>query len=381
MSEIASKNTSTMPVKEPRFIAHYLPQFHPIPENDMWWGKGFTEWTNVSRARPLFKGHYQPHLPADLGFYDLRLPEVREAQAAMAREYGIHGFMYYHYWFAGKRLLERPFDEILRSGKPDFPFCLCWANETWSRRWLGEDKEILIQQTYSAEDFRDHARWLAKAFSDHRYIRVNGRPVFVIYRYSGIPSEIPAVQILREELKQQGSDDPYLIAVDAHNPNLDYEGIGFDHRLAFEPQLGVLRLGLDDRPSIKRSWRNLRRGSLSPTLKLYDYTESVNAMERNAADRPRIPSLLVSWDNSPRRGEKGIIFQNCSPQAFGKVLEGRLHRWAKSSPSTDLFFLNGWNEWAEGNHLEPDQKFGLGYLQELRRARDTVGGELGWPGI
>jgi len=364
-----------------RAIAFYLPQYHPIPENDAWWGKGFTEWTNVAKARPLFRGHYQPHLPADLGFYDLRLAEAREAQAALAREYGIHGFCYFHYWFNGKRLLERPFDEVLASGKPDFPFCLCWANETWSKRWLGEDKEILIQQTYSEDDFRNHARWLARAFADERYIRVNGRPVFVIYRYSGIPTEIPAIAILREELNKQGSDDPYLIAVDGHNPHLDYEGIGFDHRLAFEPNLGVLPLGLDDRPSLKRARRNLRWGSMSTLHKLYDYTEAVNAMEKNTADRPRIPCVLVSWDNSPRRAEKAIIFQNCDPQSFGRVLERRLRNWAMTSPSTDLFFLNGWNEWAEGNHLEPDQKFGLGYLKELRRVRNQVAGELGWPKI
>ena len=362
-----------------RVIAFYLPQFHPIPENDAWWGSGFTEWTNVTKARPLFRGHYQPHLPADLGFYDLRLPEAREAQAALGREYGIEGFCYFHYWFNGKRLLERPFDEVLASGRPDFPFCLCWANETWSKRWLGEDREILIQQTYSVEDFRNHARWLARAFADKRYIRVNGHPVFVIYRYSGIPNEIPAIAILREELSNQGSDDPYLIAVDAHNPNLDYEDIGFDHRLAFQPTLGVLPLGLDDRPSLKRAWRNFRWGSTSTLHKLYDYTEAVDAMEKDAADRPRIPCVLVSWDNSPRRAEKGIIFQNCNPQSFGRVLERRLRNWRKSSPSTDLFFLNGWNEWAEGNHLEPDQKFGLGYLEELRRVRNRVAGEFGWP--
>ncbi len=275
-----------MTSKSVRAIAFYLPQFHPIPENDAWWGKGFTEWTNVAKARPLFRGHYQPHLPADLGFYDLRLPEAREAQAELAREHGISGFCYFHYWFNGKRLLERPFDEVLASGKPDFPFCLCWANETWSRRWLGEDKEILIQQTYSVEDFRNHARWLARAFADERYIRVNGRPVFVIYRYSGIPKEIPAIAILREELNKQGSDDPYLIAVDAHNPNLDYEGIGFDHRLVFEPNLGVLPLGLDDRPSLKRARRNFRWGSMSTLHKLYDYTEAVDAMEKTYGRSP-----------------------------------------------------------------------------------------------
>lgn len=381
MSAAALKELTKLKVNEPRFIAHYLPQFHPTPENDAWWGKGFTEWTNVSRSKALFKKHYQPHLPSDLGFYDLRVPEVREAQAELARSHGIHGFMYYHYWFGGKRLIGRPFDEVLRSGKPDFPFCLCWANETWSKRWLGEDKEILIQQNYSEEDFRNHARWLAKAFADKRYIRVDGRPVFVIYRYAGIPKTLNPVQILRNELSKLGADDPYLVAADAHSRDFDFRTVGFDHSLAFEPALGALPNGFDDRWSWERALKNRRLGVASGTLNLYDYEEALDIMEKTSSRHPRIPCVLVGWDNSPRRGKKGIIFQNCTPQSFGKVLERRLRGWVKTSPSTDLFFLNGWNEWAEGNHLEPDQKFGLGFLEELRRVRNRVGEEFDWPKI
>jgi lipopolysaccharide biosynthesis protein len=171
-----------MPIHSLRLIAFYLPQYHPIPENDAWWGKGFTEWTNVSKATPLFPGHYQPHLPADLGFYDLRLADARQAQADLAAQHGLDGFCYYHYWFGGKRLLERPFNDVLASGKPKLPFCLCWANESWSRRWLGEAKDVLMRQSYSLDDDVNHARWLIGAFSDFRYIQVEGRPMFLVYR-------------------------------------------------------------------------------------------------------------------------------------------------------------------------------------------------------
>jgi lipopolysaccharide biosynthesis protein len=187
-----------------RFIAFYLPQYHPIPENDEWWGRGFTEWMNVSRAKPLFDGHYQPHLPAKLGFYDLRVPEVRQAQADLARRHGIEGFCYWHYWFEGKRLLERPFNEVLSSGQPDFPFCLAWANETWSRRWLGEDKDILQEQTYSLEDDLDHITWLMEAFADPRYIRVHGRPLFLIYKPFDLPDPERTTETFRSECVRNG---------------------------------------------------------------------------------------------------------------------------------------------------------------------------------
>ena len=185
-----------------RPIAFYLPQFHPTPENDEWWGKGFTEWTNVTKARPLFPGHYQPQLPADMGFYDLRLPEAREAQAALAREYGIHGFCYYHYWFNGRRILERPFNEVLASGKPDFPFCLCWANENWTRVWDGGEKNVLLEQKYSHEDDLAHIESLIPAFRDERYIRIDGKPLFLVYRTGLLPNPARTAEIWREAAKR-----------------------------------------------------------------------------------------------------------------------------------------------------------------------------------
>src|ERR1700682_5554230 len=183
-----------------KLISMYLPQFHPIPENDEWWGTGFTEWANVTKARPKYRKHYQPHLPSDLGFYDLRLSETREAQAELAKRYGIHGFCYYHYWFNGKRLLERPFTEVLASGNPDFPFCLCWANENWTRRWDGREQETLLRQRYSPEDDRAHIRALLPAFEDARYIRVEGKPFFVVYRTGHMPDPRRTAEIWREEV-------------------------------------------------------------------------------------------------------------------------------------------------------------------------------------
>ncbi len=171
----------------PRALAFYLPQFHPIPENDEWWGRGFTEWTNVTRAKPLYPGHYQPHVPGELGYYDLRVPEVREAQAALAAAHGISGFVYYHYWFHGTRLLERPFDEVLASGSPDFPFALCWANEEWTRNWDAQTGKVLMPQEFSDEDDLAHIRWLATAFADDRYIKIDGRPLMLIYRAAAAP--------------------------------------------------------------------------------------------------------------------------------------------------------------------------------------------------
>lgn len=214
--------------KTARIIAFHLPQFHPTPENDRWWGRGFTEWTNVTKARPLFPGHYQPHLPADLSFYDLRLPEARHAQAELAREYGVEGFCYYHYWFAGRRILERPVNEILRSGKPDFPFCLCWANHSWNSAWQGTDN-TLIEQTYS--DFNDHAAhfdWLLEVFCDPRYLKVDGKPIFVIYDPDDIPQTADVMEFWRKRAQEAGLPGLHLIGVTNRNEHWDPRPRGLD---------------------------------------------------------------------------------------------------------------------------------------------------------
>jgi hypothetical protein len=351
---------------EQRLIAFYLPQFYPFPENDRWWGKGFTEWMNVTRARPLFHGHYQPHLPAYLGFYDLRLPEARSAQADLAKAFGLHGFCYYHYWFEGRRLLDRPFQEVLRSGEPDFPFCLCWANESWSRRWLGEEKDLLVQQTYSFEDDVNHARYLVNAFADPRYIKVSGKPLFLIYRPNDLPEARQTIDVIRNQCLRHGLPDPYLVGVDGHAFGRDFRQEGFDCTLAFEPQLAVLPDALRDGPTLSKLARNSRRGVLSPTLKIFDDLEARTLMRQRQRDFPFIRSVFVAWDNSPRRGEHGVIIEHSTPDAFHSALSVAMQSQAATMGSELPVFINAWNEWAEGNHLEPDQRFGCEYLTKIQ---------------
>lgn len=349
--------TSSKPLnKVVRPIAIYLPQFHPIPENDRWWGKGFTEWTNVTKAKPLFNGHYQPHLPADLGFYDLRLPEVRKAQADLARAYGIFGFCYYHYWFKGRRLLERPFDEVLKSGEPDFPFCLCWANENWTRVWDGQEREVLLKQEYSEEDDLHHIRWLVEVFKDKRYIRVNGKPLILIYRVKNLPNASRTAAIWREEAKRLGMGEIYLCRFEIFpEDRQDASKIGFDASVEFQPD-----------------WINLGKPLLSPAYKdhmVYRYEDIVQRMlQKDKVPYKRYPCVTPSWDNSPRRKSVAVIFKDSTPDLYEQWLRKTIEGFQPFSPEENLIFLNAWNEWAEGNHLEPDQKFGRGYLEGTRRA-------------
>jgi lipopolysaccharide biosynthesis protein len=355
-----------------RVIAFYLPQFHPIPENDRWWGKGFTEWTNVTKARPAFRGHYQPRLPADLGFYDLRVAESRGAQAALAREFGIQGFCYFHYWFNGKRLLERPFDEVLASGRPDFPFCLCWANESWSRRWLGEERDVLMEQTYSREDDLAHAHWLGHAFADNRYVRIGGRPLLLVYRPTHLPDANRTVELWRDVFKRQRLGNPYLVGVDAHCPGLDCRQLGFDSTLVFTPQLSALPGWSGDGWKLRRFLRNMQLHIRNGRTKVYDIAEARRAMAQIPRDFPHVECVFVGWDNTPRRGSNGIVMINATAEEFGAALRSAIYDMALSAEGDNLLFINAWNEWAEGNHLEPDQRFGRGYLQQVKQAVDSL---------
>jgi glycosyl transferase family WbsX len=347
-----------------RTIAFYLPQYHPIPENDEWWGKGFTEWTNVARARPAFPGHYQPHLPADLGFYDLRLPEVRQAQADLAREYGVDGFCYYHYWFNGRRLLERPFNEVLTSGQPGFPFCLCWANENWSRRWDGCEQQLLMGQQYSEEDDRRHIRWLVNAFQDPRYIRFEGKPLFLVYRAHHIPDPVKTTAIWREEAARAGLGEIFLCSVESFPEDRgDPACLGFDAAVEFQPDLCTI------------DW-SLRRGMHGA----YDYSLVAERMlQKPTVPYQRFPCVMPSWDNTARRKSGASVYHGSTPELYERWLRATVQRAMYSTDGEVLVFINAWNEWAEGNHLEPCQRWGHGYLEATRAALTALDKPISGP--
>jgi lipopolysaccharide biosynthesis protein len=369
-----------------KVLAFYLPQFHPIPENDAWWQKGFTEWTNVTKSRPRFKGHYQPHLPADLGFYDLRLEETRAAQAELARANGIDGFCYYHYWFNGKRLLQRPFDAVLSSGKPDFPFCLCWANESWTRNWSGENRMVLQAQEHSVEDDDNHIRWLLRAFEDERYIKLQGRPLMLVYRADLLGDAAATVKLWRNRAREHGFPDLFLGGVLNNFSKVDesamFERFGFDAVIEFQPQARHLpKPAIQDRVRLKLS-RTLNALALrfggdasNPPLQVterLDYEQFVNnavaALQRRSGDLRKIfPTVLPSWDNSSRRRDGARVVQNVDPRPYQRWLEAALDSAAHLGDDS-IVFINAWNEWAEGCHLEPDQKVGHGFLEATKRA-------------
>jgi len=353
----------------PRLIAFYLPQYHPTAENDGWWGRGFTEWRNVVRARPLFAGHYQPHIPADLGFYDLRLPEVREAQAGLARQYGIHGFCYYHYWFNGRRLLDRPFQEVLRSGRPNFPFCLCWANENWTRRWDGLDEQILISQEYSESDDLAHIHALLPSMTDSRYIKVSGKPVLLVYKTSLLPNPSRTADVWRRAAQREGID-LYLVRVETFADGVDPTAIGFDASVEFAPDWANTGIPVMH----GRVGRVLSKLGIVPKAytnhAVYEYGTLVgNMMRKQIPCYKRFPGVMPSWDNSSRRARGAVIFRGAEPTLYEAWVSAAIERARQRFRGDErLVFINAWNEWAEGNHLEPDLKNGRAYLESTCRA-------------
>ncbi len=355
-----------------RNIAFYLPQFHPIPENDNWWGKGFTEWTNVGKAKRYFTGHYQPRVPADLGYYDLRVPETRQAQADMASKYGIEGFAYWHYWFGnGKRLLERPFNEVLVTGKPDFPFCLSWANETWKGFDHGLfNRNVLIEQTYPGDkDFENHFYEVLPAFLDKRYIQVHGKPLFLILKPFDIPHSKSFIEQWQNLAIRNGLKGIYFVG-----QTIRFEEYNSILEMSFDA-VNVLRL--QDFMRFGRSFPVLVIDKILNELfglpNIYNFKQVIKHFTGNEDKEINcIPTVLSGWDHSPRSGKRGLILYNATPKLFEQHVAAILEE-IKHKPFEDrLVFIKSWNEWAEGNYMEPDLKYGTGFLDALKRAVSKV---------
>jgi hypothetical protein len=336
-----------------KLIAFYLPQFHEIPENNLWWGKGFTEWTNTKKAQPLFPGHYQPREPHQDYYYDLTDETARKWQAEIAEKYGIYGFCYYHYWFKGKRLLEKPFNEVLSSGEPNFPFCLSWANEPWTRRWDGSEHDVLMAQDYGEEaDWKEHFDYLLTAFEDERYIRVDNKPLFLIYRPGSIPKCEEMLQYWQNLAKQNGLDGIYFVKTISGFQIPEVKG--FSASVEFEPLYTVFHhLYFKNIMDYDQIWS-----------RIVERTESKN-------DSKTFLGAFVDWDNSPRKRKTGLILKGATPEKFTHYLTKQIKN--AQNRNCEFLFINAWNEWAEGTYLEPDKKFGYQYLEAVKKALEDNG--------
>ena len=382
---------------KPRIIALYLPQFHPIPENDQWWGPGFTEWTNVAKAKPLFRGHQQPRIPADLGFYDLRLPETRILQADLAKEAGIEGFCYYHYWFGnGRQLLERPFNEVVATGKPDYPFCICWANHTWSNKtWESKStlqkNSVLITQEYPGkEDDIAHFMSLLPAFRDKRYIQVDGKLLFAIYSVFDFPHVDQFISTWRSLAKKHGLPGFHFVGMTPSTLTFKINEDGSHTRTL--PNLknskdiyeSVLRLGFDAVNSFGKrrgemlyegKWTNLaktlmRHIGLPTGSQKYDYERTVaNYFAPEDSWENVYPTILPQWDRSPRVASQDGIYVDATPEKFARHIQKAIEIIKDKKKEHQILFLKSWNEWGEGNYVEPDLQYGHGFLDALREAR------------
>lgn len=346
-----SLDLSQLPIKT---IAFYLPQFHPIPENDLWWGKGFTEWTNVSKAQPQFLGHYQPHLPGELGFYDLRLPEIMHRQIELARKYGVSGFCFHYYWFGGKRLLELPINNFLAAPSMNIDFCFCWANENWSRRWDGSENDLLMAQNHSPEDDIAIIEAMMPAFSDPRYIRINDKPLLIVYRASILPDAKATAARWRKRAQEMGFPDLYLVAARTFDIT-DPRPYGFDAAVEFPPHQakGV--------PPMTRKYK-----IINPEYhgNIFDYAQLAERYSRQTESQfVNFKTVVPSWDNEARKPGSGHTFVNALPELYAKWLSDAAQITLQFKPEERLLFINAWNEWAEGAHLEPDRYYGYAYLQ------------------
>lgn len=338
-----------LPVK---VIAYYLPQYHPFKENNEWWGEGFTEWTNVTKARPQYLGQQQPRLPGELGFYDLRLPEVMRQQINLAKQYGVQGFCFHHYWFGGKRLMETPVNNFLKDKSLDINFCLCWANENWTRRWDGLENDVLISQKHSPEDDIAFLDDIMPALKDERYIRVDGKPLLILYRAASLPNAKETGQRWREHAIKNGLPGLYLVVVKAFEVNSP-DPFGFDAIVEFPPHHMNAQDITDKVTMLNKKF----------TGRVYDYEEL--ALRAGSVSDERFPyfkAVMPSWDNEARKPGQGYSFHNAKPELYARWLDSAIKTTMKRRPEERLVFVNAWNEWAEGAHMEPDRYNGYAYL-------------------
>lgn len=365
-SQVTSTPESVYDGQNHKLIAFYLPQYHPIMENDLWWGKGFTEWRNVERAQPSYKGHNQPRRPADLGFYDLRLDQVRIDQAEMAKKFGIDAFCYYHYWFDGKQLLELPLDMLIENKNIDFPFCICWANENWTRSWDGLNKDVLMPQTYDMDIIKKYAYDVEKYLADARYLHFNDRPVFLIYKIMDLPDPKKIINDWRQTWKRLGIGEVHICAVRSFpdQQKISVDDLGVDAFVDFPPhsispfqQGASVEVDAEFEGSIYRY-----QAAVEGDLARYEREDSTSVHR----------GVMGAWDNTARRGKKAHMAYGASPVTFRSWLRRSLVQDAVNHPEQErLTFINAWNEWAEGTYLEPDQRYGIGFLEAVRSVRKS----------
>lgn len=352
---------------ETHVIAYYLPQYHPVKENNEWWGMGFTEWTNVAKAKPLFKGHEQPKIPADLGFYDLRYPEIKELQAMLAKEAGVSAFCYWHYWFGkNKRILEKPFEDVLKSGNPNFPFCLGWANHDWQKKdWSSEEsifiRETLLEQTYNGiEDYTAHFYDMLPAFQDNRYYKINGRLVFVIFRPDSIPDTNEFISTWNQLSTLNGLPEFFFIACIMDKSEVNkYISLGYQ-----SVNLSLLNYPFKIKYSKSNIIYRILKSKLFGIINSVEYSKAIKIFNDPMNSDPRVaPTIIPNWDHTPRSGKFGHVLHKSTPELFAKHVEETLE--SIKNKQTKIIFLKSWNEWGEGNYLEPDLKYGKQYIDAL----------------
>jgi len=348
-------------MQTPRFIAFYLPQYHPIPINDESWGKGFTEWTNVTKAQPLFEGHYQPHLPTELGFYDLRLKETRLQQIALAREFGIDGFCYHYYWFSGERVLEQPMNDMLADPDSDMPFCVCWANENWTRRWDAADRQLIMEQKYRPEDDLNFIRDLVPVLQDPRYIKVDGRPFLIVYCPQHMPDARKSSEVWREYCREIGLGEIHICGALTHG-NDDYTRFGFDSGVEFPPHNAY-----EGYMNHEIQFHEPHRG----TAMQYG-TVAQSFLDRHYTGERIYKTVFPSWDNTARTQNRAVFMYNGTPENYEYWLAATVDQVQEQNDSDPLVFINAWNEWAEGCHLEPDRRYGRAFLKATLDVKNGI---------